>query len=89
MNDGQIIDLVRSAIVTILLVSGPILILSVVVGLVIAVFQTITSIQEQTLTFIPKLFVIMGALFYFSFYIINKLSDYTVGLFALIPELSK
>lgn len=89
MSDGQIIDLVREAVVMILLIAGPILILSVIVGLVIAIFQTVTSIQEQTLTFIPKLFVILGSLFFFSYYIISQLSDYTIDLFNVIPLLSR
>lgn len=87
MNDGEIIDLVRGAVIVIFYVAGPILILSVVVGLLIAIMQTITSIQEQTLTFVPKIFVILGALVYFAYFIVAKLSDYTVGIFNNISNL--
>ncbi len=87
MSDGQIIDLVREAIYIIFIVAGPILILSIIVGLLIAIIQTTTSIQEQTLTFVPKIFAILAALVYFSYFIIGKLSDYTLGIFSAIPTL--
>ena len=86
MTDGYIIDLVRQAIYVTFLISAPIMILGVIMGLVIAILQTTTSIQEQTLTFVPKLLVILGALVYFSFFIISKLTDYTQDIFSLIPE---
>lgn len=89
MTDGDIVDLVRNAVYMIILVSGPILVLSVVVGLLIAVLQTVTSIQEQTLTFIPKLIVIMLSLVLFSYFIVSQLSDYTLDLFAAIPTLAR
>ena len=87
MTDGYIIDLVRQAIYIMFLISAPIMILGVIVGLIIAILQTTTSIQEQTLTFVPKLFVILGALVYFSFFILSKLTDYAKNLFESIPQI--
>ncbi|BBM89084.1 flagellar biosynthetic protein FliQ [Spirochaetota bacterium] len=87
MTDGEIIDLVRQAVYVIFIVAGPILVISIIVGLIIAIIQTTTSIQEQTLTFVPKIFAILIALAYFSYFIIAKLSDYTIAVFAYIPEL--
>lgn len=54
MNEATIIDLSRETVLTIVETSMPLLLISLVIGLIISIFQTITSIQEQTLTFIPK-----------------------------------
>lgn len=89
MSDGMIIDLVREAIKVIFFVAGPVLVLSVVVGLLVAILQTTTSIQEQTLTFVPKIFIILISLVYFSYFIIAKLSDYTLSLFSAIPSITR
>ena len=55
MTEGQVLDIARQALYTIILCSAPLLIISLVVGLVVSIFQTVTSIQEQTLTFVPKI----------------------------------
>ena len=52
MTEGQVLDIARQALYTIILCSAPLLIISLVVGLVVSIFQTVTSIQEQTLTLI-------------------------------------
>ena len=58
MTESQIIDLARETIWLIIKCSAPMLVISLLVGLIVSVFQTVTSIQEQTLTFLPKLFAI-------------------------------
>ena len=55
MTEGQVLDIARQALYTIILCSAPLLIISLVVGLVVSIFQTVTSIQEQTLTFVPNI----------------------------------
>ena len=54
MTEGQVLDIARQALYTIILCSAPLLIISLVVGLVVSIFQTVTSIQEQALTFMPR-----------------------------------
>lgn len=54
ISQGAVLDIARDAIYTILITSAPLLLVSLVVGLIISIFQTVTSIQEQTLTFVPK-----------------------------------
>ena len=54
MTEGLVLDIARDALYTIILCAAPMLIISLVVGLIISIFQTVTSIQEQTLTFVPK-----------------------------------
>lgn len=58
MDEAVLIDLLVSAVVTIIKAAAPMLIVSLVVGLVISILQTVTSIQEQTLTFVPKLLAV-------------------------------
>ena len=55
ITEGQVLDIARDALYTILTVSAPLLLLSLIVGLVVSIFQTVTSIQEQTMTFIPQI----------------------------------
>ena len=59
ISQGAVLDIARDAIYTILITSAPLLLVSLVVGLIISIFQTVTSIQEQTLTFVPKIFAAM------------------------------
>jgi flagellar biosynthetic protein FliQ len=58
LDEAVLIDLLVSAVVTIIKASAPLLLVSLVVGLVISILQTVTSIQEQTLTFVPKLLAV-------------------------------
>ena len=62
MTDADVLDIARDMIFTIIKCSVPLLLVSLIVGLVISIFQTVTSIQEQTLTFVPKLLAIFLAI---------------------------
>lgn len=72
MNEATIIDLSRETVLTIVETSMPLLLISLVIGLIISIFQTITSIQEQTLTFIPKFIAIMLVVVLCGNWIMNK-----------------
>ena len=61
-TDADILDIARDMIFTVLRCAMPLLLVSLIVGLIISIFQTVTSIQEQTLTFVPKLLAIFLAL---------------------------
>lgn len=65
MSGPEVMDVAQDAIFTLLAVAGPIMIAALVVGLVIAVFQALTQIQEMTLTFVPKIIAIFLALLFF------------------------
>lgn len=65
MNGQEVLDVGRDALFTLLQVAGPILVIGLVVGLVISIFQTITQIQEMTLTFVPKILIVFSALLLF------------------------
>jgi flagellar biosynthetic protein FliQ len=88
MNIGEISGLMSGAIVQILLLSGPILITALVVGLVVSIIQATTSIQEQTLTFVPKIAAIMIVLALLAGWMFATLGEYTINLFSLIPGMA-
>lgn len=80
MNEDVIIDIARQALWLIIKVSAPMLIVSLVVGLVVSVLQTVTSIQEQTLTFVPKLIAVFLVIMLFGSWIFTEVRDFTVEL---------
>ncbi len=80
MTEGQVLDLIRDAIYNIILCSAPILLISLIIGLVVSIFQTVTSIQEQTLTFVPKIVGVFLAMLAFGAFILTTLTDYMTEL---------
>lgn len=87
MVEGDVITLLRDAIVITIKLSGPLLIIGMLVGLIISVVQTTTSIQEQTLTFVPKLIAILVAVVIFASIGLTMMKEYTVDLFRIIGTL--
>jgi flagellar biosynthesis protein FliQ len=91
MGGGDIESLVlqisRQALVLVLLLSGIPIVLSMIVGVLVSVFQAATQIQEQTLTFVPKMVIVFGTIMVGGYWMIAQLVKFTVALFALIPKL--
>jgi flagellar biosynthesis protein FliQ len=87
MTLGSVVSLIRGSIFEILLLSSPVLIVALVVGLVVAIFQATTSIQEQTLTFVPKIMAILGVIALLGGWMFASLREYTINLFNLIPQM--
>lgn len=81
MSTGDVIDIAVQAVWLIIKCSAPMLISSLIVGLVISIFQTVTSIQEQTLTFVPKLIVILLVLVICGDWIMNNIVDFIQNLY--------
>ncbi|HAE22757.1 MAG TPA: flagellar biosynthetic protein FliQ [Spirochaetaceae bacterium] len=88
MTISEISSLMSGAIMQILLLAGPILITALVVGLVVSIIQATTSIQEQTLTFVPKIAAIMIVLALLAGWMFATLGEYTINLFSLIPGMA-
>ena len=86
MIESEVIDLFQKALLVTVKISAPILLFSVFVGLVVAILQTTTAIQEQTLTFLPKLIAIGFALLFFFSYMIRTLLDYTTEVYMYIVQ---
>ncbi len=87
MTEADVITLLSDTIWVTAKLSGPVLIVGMVVGLIISIIQTTTSIQEQTLTFVPKLVAIVVALIVSLGWMIQTLVDYTRGLLEIITKL--
>lgn len=80
MTQGQVLDIASSAIYTIILVSAPLLLISLIVGLIISIFQTVTSIQEQTLTFVPKIIAVFLGMVLLGGWMLTTLNEYVTSL---------
>lgn len=76
MTEGQVLDVARDALYTIITCAAPLLIISLVVGLIISIFQTVTSIQEQTLTFVPKIIAVFVGMMIFGSWILTNLTEF-------------
>jgi flagellar biosynthetic protein FliQ len=84
---GDVTALLRGGILQVLLMAAPLLLSALTVGLVVAILQATTSIQEQTLTFVPKVFTILLILALLGGWMFRSLGDYTVQLFMRIPDM--
>ena len=83
------VDLMRSLLQTGLLLAIPILGTATVVGLLVSFVQSITSLQEQTLTFVPKLICVSLAIVLASNFILKTLTDFCISMFNLIPTMAQ
>ncbi|BFH63853.1 MULTISPECIES: flagellar biosynthesis protein FliQ [Paenibacillus] len=81
MNSDFIIGLAGQAVYTVLKVSAPMLLLGLIVGLIVSIFQATTQIQEQTLAFIPKIVAVLLAILLFGPWILTTLVDFTYNIF--------
>ncbi len=88
MNAETAIEIMRSAVWTTLTLLSPILVTAIVVGLIISVLQTVTSIQEQTLAFAPKMIAVGLVLIVGAHWMTRTLVEYTIWLFQKIPSMS-
>ena len=80
MNEQQALDFAREAIITVLKIGSPIMLIALVVGLIIALFQALTQIQEMTLTFVPKIIVIFISLLIFLPFIVDTLQAFMLDV---------
>jgi flagellar biosynthetic protein FliQ len=83
------LSLGREAIFTALIVAAPMLLLGLITGLVVSIFQAVTQIQEQTLTFIPKILVSAVAILFFGPFMLAMLTSFTSRVFTNIPQYVK
>lgn len=86
MKLEEIEFLIRQGVFQVLKLCGPVLIAALIVGLIIAIFQATTSIQEQTLTFLPKLFVILIVISFLGKWMFSSLRQYFVSLLNMISN---
>ena len=82
ITQGEVLDIASQAIYTIIVVSAPLLLVSLIIGLIISIFQTVTSIQEQTLTFVPKILAVFVGMRIFGSWILTQLTEYITDLWS-------
>lgn len=82
MSQGEILTVARNTLWVIIKAALPLLLISLIVGLLVSLFQTLTSIQEQTLTFVPKLLAIFISLMLLGGWIANSIGQYVVDLWS-------
>ncbi len=86
MDETMIIEAFNESVRMILLLSAPLLIMSLVVGLLISIFQATTQIQEQTLTYVPKIMLIFLMLILIGPWMMSQLNEYTLFIFNMIDK---
>lgn len=87
MTQVAVLDIMRKSFMAIIVVSGPILLIALAVGLIVSIFQATTQIQEQTLSFVPKILAVIFGLLVFGSFMINRLIMLITELYSLIPLL--
>jgi flagellar biosynthetic protein FliQ len=85
METAEALDLGREALLTVLIVASPIMGVGMLVGLVISLFQSMTQLQEQTLSFVPKIVGMVGLALLLVPWLANRLLEYSQGLFGTSP----
>ncbi len=80
MNQGDILKIAQDSIRTVLLVSAPMLIISLIVGLIVSIIQAVTQIQEATLAFVPKIVAVLLSLIIFGPWILKVMTQFTLDL---------
>ena len=87
MTQEQVLSIFKEALWIVLELSGPMLLISIIIGLVIAILQAATQVHEQTLTFVPKLIAIAVILLLSAPWMMNVLGDFTKDLFDLMAKI--
>ena len=82
MTIDDVVQICNRALYVICITAAPVLIVSLVVGLIISIFQTVTSIQEQTLTFVPKILAIFASIIFLGHWMLNNMVEYMVNLWS-------
>ena len=84
ITDEFVVDVCRRAVQVTLMVAGPMLISGMLVGLIVSIFQATTQINEQTLTFIPKIIAVFLTLLFLTPWMIHTLTSFSIGIFSTI-----
>jgi flagellar biosynthesis protein FliQ len=87
MTEVDVVSLIREALFIAIKISAPILITALIVGLVIGIIQTTTSIQEPTIAFVPRLIAIFIVIIIFASWMVRTMTDYTRNIFMMIEKI--
>ncbi len=86
MNEVEVLDIAREAIFTLIKVVSPILIVALLIGLIVGIFQALTQIQEMTLAFVPKILAVFATIIILFPFMLNQMTILTQGLFDKIAS---
>ncbi len=89
MDLGLAVYIFRNSIVQLIMMASPVLLIGMIVGLVISVIQATTSLQEQTLTFVPKIVAILGTIIFLGPWMMGSMQQFAVRIISLIPDMVK
>ena len=87
MTEMFALELGKNAVTMTIMLAAPMMVAALVVGLVVSVFQALTQIQEQSLTFVPKILAVFGTLLIAGPWMLKNLLNYTMGLFNMLPQM--
>jgi flagellar biosynthesis protein FliQ len=87
MDMGMVIYIFRNSIMQLIILSLPVLVIGMVVGLVISVIQATTSLQEQTLTFVPKIIAILMTIIFLGPWMLTSMQEFTMKIIMMIPQM--
>lgn len=87
MSQSLVVDIMRDALLTVLLTAGPIIGVALAVGLIVSILQATTQVQEQTLTFVPKIVAVFLSIILFGPYMLNQVTGFTERMFENIASM--
>ncbi|HBM74137.1 MAG TPA: flagellar biosynthetic protein FliQ [Clostridiaceae bacterium] len=87
MTENLVIDVIKDGITSVILAAAPVLLISMAVGLIISIFQASTQIQEQTLTFVPKIIAVFASIIIFGPWMLHIFVGFAERMFNMIPNL--
>jgi len=87
MTQGVILDIIQSAVLTVITAAAPMMIVAITVGLLVSIFQATTQINEQTLAFVPKIVAVLLSVMIFGSFIMTTIMNFTVNLYNSINNI--
>jgi flagellar biosynthesis protein FliQ len=87
MDEGKVLEVSRHALEMILIIGGPVLIVGLVVGVIVSIFQAATQVNEPTLSFLPKMVAMFATFFVLGSWMLSVMTDYITTLWGSIPNL--
>jgi len=89
MDLGIVIYIFRTSVIQLIFLAMPVLLIGMLVGLVISIIQATTSLQEQTLSFVPKIIAILSTLIFLGPWMISSLTEFTKNMILMIPQVAR
>ncbi|AMW33823.1 flagellar biosynthesis protein FliQ [Haematospirillum jordaniae] len=87
MNETQILDIARDSVWVMIVIAAPVLLVGLAVGLLVSLFQALTSLQEATLVFVPKMLIVFGAIIFLLPFMLRHITQFTQQIMDLIISL--